>query len=75
MPGPRALWFSGGAPNREEDSMPSRPVDGASDDHARIFSPPHMSPPSPPPHSTSDTPGPHIHHIIRWSMFMAVRER
>ena len=39
MPGPRALGFSGGAPDREEDSMPSDPVDGASDDHARIFSP------------------------------------
>ena len=39
MPGPRALGFSGGAPDREEDSMPSGPVDGASDDHARIFSP------------------------------------
>ena len=40
MPGPRALGFSGGAPDREEDSMPSSPVDGASDDHACIFSSP-----------------------------------
>ena len=39
MPGPRALGFSGGAPDREEDSMPSGLVDGASDDHTRIFSP------------------------------------
>ena len=39
MPGPRALGFSGGAPDREEDSMPSSFVDGASDDHAHIFSP------------------------------------
>ena len=40
MPGPRAHGFSGGAPDREEDSMPSGPVDGVSNDHARIFSPP-----------------------------------
>ena len=40
MPGPRALRFSGGAPDREEDSMPSGLVDGASDGHAHIFSPP-----------------------------------
>ena len=44
MPGPRALGFSGGAPDKEEDSMPSSFVDGASDDHACIFSPPAVGP-------------------------------
>ena len=40
MPGPGALGLSRGAPDREEDSMPSGPVDGASDGDAYIFSPP-----------------------------------
>ena len=40
MPGPRALRLSRGASDREEDSMPSGPVDGASDGDAHIFSPP-----------------------------------
>ena len=39
MSGPRAFRFSGGAPDREEDLMPSSPVVGASDGHARIFPP------------------------------------
>ena len=41
---PRALGFSGGAPDREEDSMPSGSVDGASDGHAHIISPPAAGP-------------------------------
>ena len=38
------LGFSGGAQDLEEDLMPSSPVVGASDDHARIFPPPAAGP-------------------------------
>ena len=44
MLGPRAFTFSGGASDREEDLMPSSPVIGASDGHARIFPPPAAGP-------------------------------
>ena len=39
MPGSRALGIPRGAPDREEDSLPSGPVDGESNGHAHIFSP------------------------------------
>ena len=44
MRGPGALELSRGARDREEDSMPSSPVDGASDGDAYIFSPPAAGP-------------------------------
>ena len=44
MLGPRAFRFSGGAPDREEDPMPSSLVVGASDGHAHIFPPPAAGP-------------------------------
>ena len=44
MPGSRALRLPRGAPDREEDSLPSGHVDGESDGHAHIFSPPTAGP-------------------------------
>ena len=44
MLGPGALGLSRGAPDREEDSMPSGPVDGERDGDAHIFSPPAAGP-------------------------------
>ena len=44
MPGLGAFGLSRGASDREEDSMPSGPVDGESDGNAYIFSPPAAGP-------------------------------
>ena len=44
MQGLGALGLSRGAPDREEDSMPSGPVDGESHGDAHIFSPPTVGP-------------------------------
>ena len=44
MPGPGAFGLSRVAPDREEDSMPSGPIDGVRDGDAYIFSPPTAGP-------------------------------